>query len=202
MRIAKPVAVAVFEDASKWTVKDVALLALGAMISFYATVVFERYKRFGEILREVARNRELSLEYLPDSKWSVNLELSYRRLQECQERLAECIWNLEADGHLKAAGKLARLRGFIWSATCCVDRMMNERTGHLSVEQFLEQFKTEYQQIFDADFQNFETQLHPSWSALLRPYPHPAHPESRVSNDFDYFHVLLNLPVPKPKLRV
>jgi hypothetical protein len=34
---------------------------LGAVVSFYATVVFERYKRFGEILREVAQARRYDM---------------------------------------------------------------------------------------------------------------------------------------------
>ena len=52
-----PPAVAV--SSHRWSdfASNVFFMFLGAAISFYATIVFERYRRFGEILREVAQAR-------------------------------------------------------------------------------------------------------------------------------------------------
>lgn len=202
MRAADAIKFAMLEDASRWTVKDVALLLLGAVISFYATAVFERYKRFGEMLRNVARNRELSLEYLSDLSLMVNLEIAYRRMDAFHELLAETTWSLEADGHEDAAKKMAHLQSFIKRAAGCVGHMMSERTSPLTAKQYLEEFMTEYQDIFNANFQRFEEQLRPSWKALLRLFPHGVLPEQRVANEFDYFDELLKMKSEAPRMHL
>jgi len=206
MRAAAGLKFAIVEESSRWTVKDIALLLLGAVISFYATVVFERYKRFGEMLRDTARSRELSLEYPPYSKSTVHLEIAYRQMESFREELAKTTWSLEVDGHLGAARKLAHLQSFVERAARCVDGMINERTGNLTTEEFLDRFKAEYKRIFEANFQSFEERLQPNWGALLQPYPHRTLPVSRVTNEFDYFFDyfkdLLSLPAPPLKLRL
>jgi hypothetical protein len=203
MRTAAAIKLVILEDASRWTVKDIALLLLGTLISFYATVVFERYKRFGEMLRDTARSRELSLEYPPTyAKWAADLEIAYRRMTSFYEELEKTTWSLEVDGHVDAARKLAHLQSFMDRAARCVDRMINGRMGNLTPEEYLEKFRVEYKRIFEANFQGFEEHLWPNWGALLQIYPHRPIRISRVTNQFDYFDQLLNLTEPPPKMHI
>src|SRR5215469_12857888 len=107
MRITNLLQLAMLDAQDRWSEKDIALLLLGAVISLYVTVVFERYKRFAEMLRTLGRNRELSADYTPYSTLNVNLEASYRRMDSFHEFLAETTWSLEAEGHQEAAKKVA-----------------------------------------------------------------------------------------------
>jgi hypothetical protein len=193
MKTANALKLVILDESSRWSEKDIVLLLLGTVISFYATVVFERYKRFAEMMRGIARNRELSASYPPESALGVNLESSYRQMELFREFLAETMWNLEAEGHLEAARKVAQLKSFMERAAGCVAHMLGGSIGELSIDQYLKQFNDEYQQIFAANFQCFEEHLHPSWRALLQVYPHPTLPGSRVSTDFDYFDKLLKM---------
>lgn len=202
MMTANALTLAIFDESSRWSEKDIVLLLLGAVISLYTTIVFERYKRFAEMLRAVARNRELSVEYPPYSTDTVNLEAAYRQMESFWEFLAESTWNLEAEGHREAAIHVARLQSYMKNASRCVGRMLGGSIGTMTAKQFLHKFTTEYRKIFDENFQCFEERLRPSWKALLQFYPHPTLPESRVTTDFDYFHELLNLPPEPPKMHL
>jgi hypothetical protein len=202
MRTAFELKLAMIEQSDRMSAKDIALLLAGAVISLYVTVVFERYKRFGEMMRALARNREMSVRYPPCSTATVNLEIAYRRMEGFREFLAETTWNLEAEGHGAAAKEVAKLLSFMENAARCVDRMLQESTGNLTTEQYREQFNAEYQKVFNGNFQSLEDRLRPSWGALLRCYPHPKLAEKRVTTEFDTFHDLLDLRSPSPKLRV
>jgi hypothetical protein len=168
-------------------VPDLGLLILGAAISFYATTTFERYKRFGEILREVAQAR-LYAEGYPVSPRDLlrahQKALDYWRFLEGRQ------WALDAEGHHKAAAQVGRLVSFAYRTTACVERMLEDQKGS-SIDAYLLAFQSEFGRIKDREFIRFEEKLRPSLWALLRPIPQSILPKSREAILVDFFERLL-----------
>lgn len=165
-------------------------MLLGAVVSLYVTVVFERYTRFGELLREVARARQ----HFEGQAWSTSIE-HLRRSHELTvaqfHLLEDKEWSLNADGHHKAAAAVGRLKNFTFRAAACVENMLASKTQGLTLSQYLSVFTSEYGSIQGREFVAFERRLHPSIPALLRPYPHPVMPTAATVTLVTYFDRLL-----------
>lgn len=169
-------------------VSNVAFMLLGAIISFYATIVFERYKRFGEILRDVAQARVYAEGYpisprdLPRAHQEA---LNYWRFLEGRQ------WAMDAEGHHKAAALVGRLVNFAYRTTVCVERMLGDQQKGSSIDTYLGAFQSEFGRINNREFVRFEEKLRPSLGALFRPTPQPILPKKREAILVDFFDRLL-----------
>ncbi len=169
---------------------DVLVLLLGAILSLYATVVFERRKRFGEILRDVGRTRQHFQGY-PVSPAPRDLEYAHTETVRFWHLLEEKEWELAADGHRDAAARINRLHSFFFRVAACIEKMQSKDTNGLAVDQYLMEFQSEYQRIYDSEFRQYESAIHPSMWALIRPLPHPVLPKSLTAVSGDDFIALL-----------
>lgn len=165
-------------------------MLLGALISLYVTVVFERYNRFGELMRTVARARQ-HFEGHPGSTGAAQLKRSHELSVEFFRLLDETEWSLNAEGHYDAAAGVARLKGFIYREVACVENLLAGKTKRLTPSQYLSMVTVEYAEAWNRDFVAFERKLRPSMAALLRPYPHPVLPEKMTAVIVNYFDKLL-----------
>ena len=177
-------------DSQRLSWKDVWLMLLGALISLYATVVFERYNRFGELMRTVARARQ-HFEGNPSSPDPPQLKRSHELGVAFFRLLDETEWSLNAEGHFDAAVGVARLKGFIYREVACVENMLAGRTKGMAVSQYLSLVTMEYAEVWGRDFVAFERNFRPRVAALLRPYPHPVLPVGMTSVVVNYFDQLL-----------
>ncbi len=165
-------------------VSNVVFMLLGAAISFYATVVFERYKRFGEILREVAQAR-VHAEACPISP--PDLSRARQKASEYWLFLESRQWALDAEGHHKAAARVGRLVSFAYRAAACIERMIKDQQKGSSIDAYFTAFQSEYGRIRDGEFVRFEETVRPSLRALLRPLPQPVLPGKRETILVDFF---------------
>jgi len=165
-------------------------MLLGALISLYVTVVFERYNRFGELMRTVARARQ-HFEGHPGSTAVAQLKRSHELSVAFFRLLDEIEWSLNAEGHYDAASGVARLKGFIFREVACVENMLAGKTKGLPLDQYLSLVTMEYAEIWNKEFVAFEAKLRPSIAALLRPYPHPVLPARMTAVIVNYFDKLL-----------
>lgn len=178
------------EDSHGLSWKDVWLILLGAVVSLYVTVVFERYNRFGELMRRVARARQ-HFEGHPGSTAEAQLKRSRELSVEFFRLLDETEWSLNAEGHYDAAAGVGRLKGFIFRAVACIENMIAGKTKGLPLDQYLSLVTIEYAEAYNKDFVAFERKLRPSLPALLRPYPHPVLPTKATAVIVNYFDKLL-----------
>jgi hypothetical protein len=166
---------------------DVLVLLLGTLLSLYATVVFERRKRFGELLRDVGRTRQ-HFEGYPVSPGPKDLEHAHKEKVRFWHFLEDKEWSLAADGHHRAAARINRLKAFFFRVATCIEKMQSRNTNGLAVDQYLTEFQSEYQRIYDSEFRQYESTIHPTIWAVIRPFPHPVLPRSLTAvivNDFD-----------------
>ncbi|WP_348267223.1 hypothetical protein [Edaphobacter sp. DSM 109919] len=170
--------------------KDVWLVLLGAVVSLYVTVVFERYNRFGELMRTVARARQ-HFEGHPGSPVEAQLKRSHELSVAFFRLLDETEWSLNAEGHYDAAAGVAQLKGFIFRVVACIENMLEGKTKGLVLGDYLSLVTAEYGQVYNRQFVAFERNLRPSLAALLRPYPHPVLPTKATVVVIDYFDKLL-----------
>jgi hypothetical protein len=121
-------------------VSNVAFMLLGAAVSFYATIVFERYKRFGDLLREIAQAR-LHTEGYPISPRDIvrahQMALDYWRFLEGMQ------WSLDAEGHHGAAAQVGRLVSFAYRTTACLERMLGDQAKGSSIDTYLSAFQSD-----------------------------------------------------------
>lgn len=167
---------------------DVFFMLLGGVISFYATIVYERYKQFGEILREIAAAR-IHAENYPVSP--SDLKRAHDHSLELWRLLENRQWALDAQGQHNAAAQIGRLAGFVYRATACMERMLADQKQGRAVDIYFTAFQSEFARIKEAEFLRFENQIRPEIGALLRPYPRQPAPEQRKSILVDYFNDLL-----------
>ena len=159
-------------------------MILGAAISFYATIVLERYKRFGEILREVAQARQYAEGY-PLSRRDLpradQKSLDYWRFLEGRQ------WALDAEGHHKAAAQVGRLVSFAYRTTACIERMLEDQQKGVPIDAYLMAFQSEFARIKDKEFVRFEEKVQPTFWTFLRPFPQPILPTERDVILVDFF---------------
>ena len=177
------------EDSGRWYWKDLWLILLGAAVSLYTTVVFERYKRFGELMRSVARTRQ-NFEGHASSPATAHLTRAHELNKEFFHMLEETEWSLDTDGQHDAAAAVARLKGFIFRATACIENMLAGKTKG-SLDQYLSMFTIEYSEIYERDFTAYELHIRPQIAPLLRPYPHPVMRRKATAAFVNYFDKLL-----------
>ena len=178
------------EESSRWYWKDLWLILLGAAVSLYTTVVFERYKRFGELMRTVARTRQ-HFEGHASSTAVAHLERAHERSIAFYQMLEETEWSLDTDGQHKAAAAVAHLKGFMFQATTCIEHMLAKKTKGLTVDQYLSEYTNIYADVWSQVFLRFEDRIQPEIAPLLRPYPHPVMRRKATAVGVEYFNKLL-----------
>ena len=160
---------------------------LGAAIALYVTVVFERYKRFGGILRDVAQARRHSEGYplgLSDLPRAHDASLDYWRYLERKQG------DMDAEGQHDAAAQIGRLVSFAYRATAKSERMLNDKNKGVSVSSvslYLSEFQMEYNRIKDRDFIRFEGGIHGKRAVFLHPWPQPILSNKATVILVDYF---------------
>lgn len=163
-------------------------MILGVAISFYATIVFERYKRFGEVLRELVLAR-VPFEGYPISPRDLSRAhmkaIEYWRFLETKKRV------LDSEGHQKVAAKVGRLESFAYRTTACIERMLKDQNNNKPIDLYLGAFQSEYKQIKNKEFVRFEETHRPNWKSLLQPFPQSILPTKREHILVDYFDKLL-----------
>ena len=161
---------------------------LGGLISFYATIVFERYKRFRETLMQVAYARQHNTGYAT----SLNgLQASYDAAVDYWRQLEQLQWTLNADGHFDSAAEVGKLVSFAYRAATCVEKLLHGRVKGITPDQYLQAYQSEYGRISNREFTAFENRLKPRWKAILQWYPHPYAPVAAKSILVDYFDTIL-----------
>jgi hypothetical protein len=161
---------------------------LGMLTSFYATIIFERYKRFREILLDIAKSRQLNEGYPISIK---NLQPIYGKAIDYWRLLESKQWMLNADGHVEAAAQVGRLTSFAYRSAICIEHLLNKDTKGLREDQYLSAFQISYGRIKDSNFIQFEKSLRPNLKALLQPYPHASAPVELKVILVDFFDNLL-----------
>lgn len=178
------------EETGRWYWKDLWLIILGAAVSLYTTVVFERYKRFGELVRTVARTRQ-NFEGHASSTAVPHLERAHERSIAFYRLLEETEWSLDTDGQHKAAAAVARLKGFMFQATTCIEHMLAKKTKGLTADQYLSEYTNIYADVWSGVFGRYEDRIKPEIAPLLRPYPHPVMRRKATAVSVEYFNKLL-----------
>lgn len=168
-------------------IAQTASLLLGVALSLYATVVFERRKRFRELLREIAQTRVATAWY-PISPH--DLERVHPHAVDFWQFLDRTRWELDAMGHHAATEQLSRLSSFIAGAAACIERMLAAQRRGESVDPYFCAFQEEHRRASE-EFIRFEATVSPSRAALLRPMPAPLLPQTRGSASASYFQHLL-----------
>lgn len=147
---------------------------VGALISLYAAIVFERYKRYVDIVREV-RSKRLTLgsQFVP--VYVEGLREAFRMGAEYREFLELKQGQLEAEGQLETARRVGELHAFAYEATERVLAMQNmldmQPAKKQAIETLLLRFQIRFAEIASDRFTNFEASFHPLVSALIRPWP-------------------------------
>jgi len=183
-----PVAEGFWSTYGKDTVFSFLGVLLGALVSFYATILFERYKRFRETLLEIAKARQLNEGYPISTK---NLHPVYSKAVDYWRLLESKQWTLNADGHVEAAAQVGRLVSLAHRSAACIENLLNKNTKGLPENQYLSAFQSEFSRIYNNNFVRFEERLKPSVKALLQPFPHAYAPVSAKVILVDFFENLL-----------
>ena len=171
-------------------ITNILFMFLGAIISLYGTIVFDRFKRFSEILRCIGEARQLYEGY-PTSLTKSELLRAGERATNYWRLLESKQWVLNADQHYQAAAKLDQFKNFIYRSIACIGNMQKNKTKGLPLDEYLSEFGIEYGRITRENFIQFEKNLEPSFWALLQPFPHPVLPKKATTVLIDYFDRLL-----------
>ena len=167
---------------------DVFFMFLGTIVSFYATIVFERYKRFQEILRSIALAR-IHYEGYPISPYDLvrahPLAIEYWRFLESQQ------WSLDTEGHYAAAAQVGRLTSFAFRTGTCIEHMLDEQKKKRAIANYLAAFQSEYGRLKNDEFTQFEKRIRPNRWALLKPFPGSVLPTRRTQVMVNYFDRLM-----------
>ncbi len=163
-------------------------ILFGTLLSLYATVVFDRYRRFRETLIDIAQAR-LHNDAYPTAVTGLqpvrDAAVAYAQLLERKQ------WTLDADGHLDAAAEVGRLTAFAGLSALCIENLLHGTTRGLTPDAYLAAFQSEYNRINGQHFVQFEQRLSPDRGALLRPWPRPPAPLARKVVPVDFFDLLL-----------
>lgn len=163
-------------------------MLLGGAISFHATIIFERYKQFGETLRDIADARIRAEGYPISPK---DLERAHEKSLEYWRFLEGKQWSLDAQGQHKAAARVGRLVSFTYRTTACIERMMKDQKAGNSINVYLMAFQSEFGQIKTEEFTRFEETVKPNIWVLLRPLPQSILPRKRETMLVNFFDKLL-----------
>ncbi len=104
--------------------KDLIMLVVGGLTAFYGTIVFERYKLFMEVLRDIALAR-VHFEGYPISENDIDRALS--KADAMWRRCEEKAFLLDCFGQASAAAEIRKLHSFYYRATACMEHMSNDR---------------------------------------------------------------------------
>jgi Collagen triple helix repeat (20 copies) len=167
---------------------NVFFMLLGAIISFYATIVFERYKRFLEILREVALARVHAEGYPMSPR---DLTRAHPKALDYWRFLEEKQWEMNDEGQQRAAAELGRLVSFAYRTTACIEKMLTEQQKGNSIDTYLTAFQSEFGRIKREEFIQFEGKVPASRWAFLRPLPQPRIHRAATQIMVSYFDRLL-----------
>lgn len=171
-------------------VSNIVFMLVGAALSLYATIVFERFKRFKENVRSIGEARQLYEGY-PVSLAQIELERAHGRAIDFWRLLESKQWALNADQHYRAAAKVDKLKNFAFRTTTLIEKLQRDDTKGLEKSQFLSAFQAEYNRIKSDEFVQFEKEIRPGWWALLKPFPNPVLPKQATTVMVNYFDKLL-----------
>ena len=179
-------------DDNKYTIKDWVLLFLGVILGFltsmYGSIIFQRWTRFKEIIRDTTILRQNFTGYpieLQDLQQCVTKSFDYWRQIE-NNRMS-----LDADGHKLAAKELSKLSNFIYSTMYKMayisDHYLSKKPNSSNL---LSIFQSEFGKIKNRDFVRFEEKLKPDWNSILKIGTHPILPEGQSQAGVTYFDTL------------
>lgn len=177
------------DDDGNYTIKDWVLLFLGVILGFltsmYGSIIFQRWTRFKEIVRDTAILRQNFTGYpmeLQDLQQYVTKSFEYWRQIE-NNRMS-----LDADGHKSAAKELSKLSSFIYTA---MHKMVYISDHYLTKKpnssNLLLLFQIEFGKIKNRDFTRFEERLKPNWKSILSVSTHPILPDGQSQAGVTYF---------------
>ncbi|HRO02587.1 MAG TPA: hypothetical protein PLS69_03155 [Terricaulis sp.] len=158
-----------------WTVLSI---VVGAAISIYTSLVFNRYSRYSEIVRELARlidHKEIR------ASSPRGLRLTHAKAIDFWRAVERIQWELEADGHKKASVLAARLRSFAYVNAASLEKLLNDQElSKLQSAEF-----SYYQQQFDKVWEDkalgkTAIDMRPSTRAAFSLLPHPVRPKRAV----------------------
>ena len=178
------------ENGYSTALANVVFMFLGVIISLYGTIVFDRFKRFSELLRTVGEARQLYEGY-PTSIDESELSRAHGRAMDYWRLLESKQWVLNSDHHYKAAAKLDILKNFAYRSIACIENMQNNETKGLALDQYLAAFQVAYSKINRDNFIQYKKTIKPNVWALLKPFPHPVLPTKATTVTVDYFENLL-----------
>jgi uncharacterized Zn-finger protein len=155
-------------------------VALGGLISAYVTVVLSRRARFGELIRELGRVRQHFEGYptgVRDAERALPKAIAFWRTVERTQ------WALHADGHMKAAREVSRLRQFAyWTALEVETIKVQFEKGSRDPYRIMK-FQSEYSDTFrQQGFTRFEADLRSNYWGFFQPFPHPNLPRAGIDS--------------------
>lgn len=158
-----------------WTVLSI---IIGAAISIYTSLVYGRYTRYSELVRELARlidHREIRV---PSPR---GLQLTHAKAIDFWRAVERIQWELEADGHRKASYEAARLRAFAYANASAVEKLLNDQ----ELKKLQDAEFAYYQQQFDKawakeQFSDTATKMRPTTTAAFSFLPHPVRPTRAI----------------------
>jgi len=159
---------------------------LGFLGSIYGSIVFQRWNRFKNIMRDVALAR-INYEGYPTKPET--LEMSLNKTNEFWRLINIKFLELTADGHFEAGKEVGTLQSFTYRTAAHIENMLNLKNEQ-QVGIYLQAFQIEYKRIYDEEFIQFENKLKPNIKALLIPKPHPITAIKSVTVLVDYFDKL------------
>lgn len=165
-------------------------MVIGMIITLYISIVFERWNRFKDILREIALERTYFDGY---PIYPNDLKRAHDKAFEFWRFLENKQWALNADGHFISAREVGKLTSFAYRTTAQIEKMisMQAKNQTQNVSLYLTAFQIEYRRIKSDEFMGFENKLRPSILSLLIPKPHPIYPRRADIVLVNYFD---NLP--------
>ena len=146
---------------------------VGTILSLYFTVVFSRFVRYGELIRELARERQ-HFEGYPSSLNS--LEHSYPKAVAFWRNAERIEWSLNSDGHYKAGGQVGRVRQWAYWIAAKQEEIIRAYDDKAQQSLLLQSFQGYYHQNLEK-FRQFELNIQCSVIALLQPWPHQVMPK-------------------------
>ncbi|NEN07752.1 hypothetical protein G3T36_17995 [Diaminobutyricibacter tongyongensis] len=182
-----------------WTavVSPIVFVIVGAVISLYATIIFERYKFFVDTVREVRSARlTLGRDFLPVYVEGIpeccRLGYEYSNFLELKQG------QLEAAGQSSTAKQIERLHAFAYEATGRIVAMQNaldlvagspekHAVKAKAIQNLLSAFQLRFNKVSRDEFTDFERNMRPNRGALLRPWPQPLVANEANASGVQYF---------------
>ncbi|MCR6646297.1 MAG: hypothetical protein NVV62_18185 [Terricaulis sp.] len=158
-----------------WTVLSI---VIGAAISIYTSLVFNRYSRYSEIVRELARlidHKEIR------AASPRGLRLTHAKAIDFWRAVERIQWELEADGHKRASVLAARLRSFAYVNAASVEKLLNDQELKKLQDAEFGYYQRQFDQVWEEKrLGQTAIDMRPSARAAFSLLPHPVRPKRAV----------------------